>query len=701
MEYKIETNVGERTLSIETGKIAKQANGSCVVKYGETVILVTACMAKTPNESLDFFPLTVEYRERMYAAGKIPGGYFKREGRPREKEILSSRLIDRPIRPLFPDNFRNETQIIITVLSYDQVNEPDILGVIGASIALSISDIPFLTPVAAVRIGKVAGHFVINPTISQIQEGSINLIIAGNKDRITMIEGSCDEINEKDLLEALTKAQIEIGRIIEIEEELISKINPVKIEIEEKLKTENLQEKVINLIGDRFKEIANISEKKERNNAYNEIQGSIMNSLLEEFPEKEKEINSYFDDTKKKVMRDKILNENIRLDGRKFDEIRQITCEIGVLPRVHGSALFTRGETQSLGTCTLGTEYDTQKMEELGAELTKSFLLHYNFPPFSVGEVGRMFGPGRREIGHGHLAETALRAIIPSEEIFPYTIRIVSDILESNGSSSMATVCSGSLSLMEAGIPIKSHAAGIAMGLVYNNDDNYVVLSDITGEEDHYADMDFKIAGTTNGISAIQLDTKTTGISLEILSKALEQSKAGIIFILSKMNETISEPKAELSPYAPRLEVLIIEKEKIGLLIGPGGKTIRNIIDTTGAQIDISDDGKVKIFSENLESINETVNIIKSITEDAEPGKLYIGKVKKITDFGAFIEILPGKDGLLHISQISEERIDKVSDVLKVDDEVMVKVIKIDDRGKISLSRKDVPEEHRKINNCK
>jgi polyribonucleotide nucleotidyltransferase len=455
MEYKIETNVGERTLSIETGKIAKQANGSCVVKYGETVILVTACMAKTPNESLDFFPLTVEYRERMYAAGKIPGGYFKREGRPREKEILSSRLIDRPIRPLFPDNFRNETQIIITVLSYDQVNEPDILGVIGASIALSISDIPFLTPVAAVRIGKVAGHFVINPTISQIQEGSINLIIAGNKDRITMIEGSCDEINEKDLLEALTKAQIEIGRIIEIEEELISKINPVKIEIEEKLKTENLQEKVINLIGDRFKEIANISEKKERNNAYNEIQGSIMNSLLEEFPEKEKEINSYFDDTKKKVMRDKILNENIRLDGRKFDEIRQITCEIGVLPRVHGSALFTRGETQSLGTCTLGTEYDTQKMEELGAELTKSFLLHYNFPPFSVGEVGRMFGPGRREIGHGHLAETALRAIIPSEEIFPYTIRIVSDILESNGSSSMATVCSGSLSLMEAGIPIK------------------------------------------------------------------------------------------------------------------------------------------------------------------------------------------------------------------------------------------------------
>ena len=697
MELKVEREIGNRTLTIETGKLAKQANGSCIVKYGNSVILVTACMAKEPKEGLDFFPLTVEYRERMYAAGKIPGGYFKREGRPREKEILSSRLIDRPIRPLFPDGFRNETQIMVTVLSYDQENETDVMGVIGASTALSISDIPFLMPVAAVRIGKIAGQYVINPTTQQMQEGTLNITVAGNKERITMIEGETQEITEDELVEALKLAQIEIKKIIELQEELVSKVNPKKMEVEPPVETEGLRDKVYAIASEKLPEIMNIIEKKERNDAYDSLFNSIKEKLEEEFPESEAEMRLYYEEIRKKAMRDKIFNEGIRLDRRKTNEIRKITCEIGVLPRVHGSAVFTRGETQSLGTCTLGTQYDTQRLEELEGELTKTFMLHYNFPPYSVGEVGRVSGPGRREIGHGHLAETALSAVIPSEESFPYTIRIVSDILESNGSSSMATVCSGSLSLMDAGVPIKSHVAGIAMGLVYESDDKYVVLSDIMGEEDHYADMDFKVAGTRKGITAIQLDTKTEGISVEILSKALAQAKEGRDFILSKMEETIPEPKSELSPFAPRMETIMIAKDKIGLIIGPGGKTIRDIIEKTGTQIDIDDDGKVKIYSENAENIEKALNYIKSLTEEAEIGKIYLGKVKKITDFGAFIEILPGKDGLLHISQISHDRIEKVSDVLKLGDEVAVKVIKIDDRGKISLSRKQVPDDKRII----
>ncbi len=697
MELKVEREIGNRKLTIETGKLAKQANGSCIVKYGNSVVLVTACMAKNPSESLDFFPLTVEYRERMYAAGKIPGGYFKREGRPREKEILSSRLIDRPIRPLFPDGFRNETQIMVTVLSYDQENETDVIGVIGASAALSISDIPFLMPVAAVRVGKIAGQYVINPTTAQMQEGTMNITVAGNKERITMIEGGSQEISEDELVEALKLAQTEIKKIIELQEELIEKIQPKKIEVEQFTETEGLREKVNAIAMEKLPEIMRIVEKKERNDAYDALFDSIREQLIEEFPEAEAEMHLYYDEIRKKAMRDKIFNEGVRLDGRKTNEIRNITCEIGVLPRVHGSAVFTRGETQSLGTCTLGTQYDTQRIEELEGELTKTFMLHYNFPPYSVGEVRRVSGPGRREIGHGHLAETALTAVIPSEESFPYTIRIVSDILESNGSSSMATVCSGSLSLMDAGVPIKSHVAGIAMGLVYENDEKYIVLSDIMGEEDHYADMDFKVAGTRSGITAIQLDTKTEGISVEILSKALGQAKEGRDFILSKMEAAIASPKSELSPFAPRMETIMIDKEKIGLVIGPGGKTIRDIIEKTGAQIDIDDDGKVKVYSENAEGIEKAIAYIKALTEEAEVGKIYMGKVKKITDFGAFIEILPGKDGLLHISQISHERVEKVSDVLKLGDEVAVKVVKIDDRGKISLSRKQVPEEKRKI----
>ncbi len=697
MELKVEREIGNRKLTIETGKLAKQANGSCIVKYGNSVVLVTACMAKNPSESLDFFPLTVEYRERMYAAGKIPGGYFKREGRPREKEILSSRLIDRPIRPLFPDGFRNETQIMVTVLSYDQENETDVMGVIGASAALSISDIPFLMPVAAVRVGKIAGQYVINPTTAQMLEGTMNITVAGNKERITMIEGGSQEISEDELVEALKLAQTEIKKIIELQEELIEKIQPKKIEVEQFTETEGLREKVNAIAMEKLPEIMRIVEKKERNDAYDALFDSIREQLIEEFPEAEDEMHLYYDEIRKKAMRDKIFNEGVRLDGRKTNEIRKITCEIGVLPRVHGSAVFTRGETQSLGTCTLGTQYDTQRLEELEGELTKTFMLHYNFPPYSVGEVRRVSGPGRREIGHGHLAETALTAVIPSEESFPYTIRIVSDILESNGSSSMATVCSGSLSLMDAGVPIKSHVAGIAMGLVYENDEKYIVLSDIMGEEDHYADMDFKVAGTRSGITAIQLDTKTEGISVEILSKALGQAKEGRDFILSKMEAAIASPKSELSPFAPRMETIMIDKEKIGLVIGPGGKTIRDIIEKTGAQIDIDDDGKVKVYSENAEGIEKAIAYIKALTEEAEVGKIYMGKVKKITDFGAFIEILPGKDGLLHISQISHERVEKVSDVLKLGDEVAVKVVKIDDRGKISLSRKQVPEEKRKI----
>jgi polyribonucleotide nucleotidyltransferase len=689
MVVKKEIELGRRLFSIETGKYAKQANGSVMVRYGDTMVLVTAVAANEAKEGLDYFPLQVEYREKTSAAGKFPGGYIKREGRPTEKEILSARLCDRPIRPLFPESFNNETQVIAMVLSYDGENDPDVLAACGASAALSISDIPFDGPMSEVRVGRVNGEFIVNPTQEQLKLSDIELVVAGTADSIMMVEGESKEVSEQELLDALKFAQSEIRKIVELQNQLRTEAGKTKWVVQKKTVDENLKKDVYDLAEVKFKEIVySVLAKEERSAKNKELSKFVKQSLAEKYPEQEKVIGEILHDMEKDLMRERILKEGIRLDGRNTTQVRPITIELGNLPRTHGSALFTRGETQSLTNVTLGTKDDEQTVDGLLEEYSKKFYLQYNFPPFSVGEVGRMGGVGRREIGHGNLAERSLKQVLPSEEVFPYTIRIISDILESNGSSSMATVCAGSLAMMDAGVPVSKAVSGIAMGLVKEGN-KYAIITDILGNEDHLGDMDFKVAGTSDGITGFQMDIKIQGISFEIMEKALHQAQEGRIHILSKMNEAISKPEETLSPFAPRLITMMVATDQIGLVIGPGGKTIQGMQRLYGVNINIADDGTIHIASPNKESAQQAKEYIKKLTATPEVGEIYEGVVTKIVDFGAFVEILPGKEGLLHISQIDNKRVNKVSDYLKVGDKISVKLLKIEN-GKFSLSRKEL-----------
>lgn len=696
---KVEIEFAGKPLIIETGLMAKQSDGAVVIRYGDTMVLATVVADKKAKEGLDFFPLTVDYQEKSYSAGKIPGGFFKREGKPSEREILTSRLIDRPIRPLFPKGFYYETQGIVSVLSYGEENIANVLGIIGISSALHISDIPYNGPIGAVRIGIKDGKLIANPNLTESNDLTLNIVVAGNEDSIVMVEGFGSEASEEELIEAMHYSLPEIKKAITLQNELRVIVGKKKREIIPATENPELKKEIIAFISNEIQDAIKIPDKKRRQNALDDI----LNEAIEHFNTTDnrikfsiesegafkREITNIFAEYEKEIVRNMIIRENIRVDGRSPDEIRKISCYTGILPRAHGSALFIRGETQALTVTTLGTSTDEQKIESLDGEIYKTFMLHYNFPPFSVGEVRPLRSPGRREIGHGTLAEKAIKCVIPPKEVFPYTIRVVSDILESNGSSSMATVCGASLSLMEAGVPITAPVAGIAMGLI-KTEEKVIILSDILGLEDHLGDMDFKVAGTEKGITAFQLDAKITGIPLEILKDALEMAKKGRLYILQKMKETLPEPKSKLSPYAPRIFSMKIKQDKIKDVIGTGGKVIRSIIEQTGVKIDIEDSGVINIASSNEESALKAIEIIKGIVEEAEVGKIYTGKVKRIVDFGAFVEIIPGIEGLLHISQISDKRISKVTDALKFGDEILVKVIEIDNQGKIKLSRKEV-----------
>jgi polyribonucleotide nucleotidyltransferase len=692
MYTRKEVMVGEMPMVFEFGKYAKQANGSIMVTYGETMVLAAVTASDKPKEGIDFFPLSVEYREKIAAVGKIPGGFFKREGKPSEKEVLSARLIDRPIRPMFPDAYRNETQIAVLVYSSDQENDGDVLGACGASAALMVSNIPFDGPIAEVRVGRVDGEFVVNPTISQLQQSAMDLVVAGTADSILMVEGESSEISEAELLEAIRFGHKWISVICRMLTDFAAECGLPKMDIAPAEMPEGLADRVRSMCFAQIEEAAaTVMAKHERVEAMKKIAEPVHEALAEEYPECEKIIGEMIHDLEKEAMRQCIINKSLRLDGRNPKQVRPITCEVGLLPRAHGSALFTRGETQALMTATLGTKQDEQIIEGLFEETTKRFMLHYNFPPFSVGEVGRFGFTSRREIGHGNLAERALKAMVPSEEDFPYTLRLVSDILESNGSSSMATVCAGSLALMDAGVPMKKPVAGVAMGLIKEGE-KVVVLTDILGNEDHLGDMDFKVAGTTDGITSFQMDIKIKGISFEILETALAQAKDGRFHILGVMNETLAEPRAEISQYAPRLTTITIPVDMIGAVIGPGGKVIKQIVAESGAEIDIQDDGRVTVAAVKKEASDKAIEMIQQIVALPEEGAIYTGPVKKITDFGAFVEILPGKEGLLHISQIEHRRLEKVEEVLKVGDIVTVKLLKLEDNGKMSLSRKALLE---------
>ncbi len=690
MIIKKEKEIGGRLLSIETGRVARQANGAVLVRYADTMILAVAVCEKEPREDIDFFPLSVEYQEKTYAAGKIPGGFFKREGRPSSKEILSARLIDRPVRPLFPDNFKHETQVVVYVLSSDQQNDADVLGGIGASAALSISDIPFLGPIASVRVGMINGEFVINPTFTQLEESRLNLVLSGSYDSIIMVEGQSNELGEADMVAALKFGHQYIREIIDLQRELIAECGLPKMEIPEPQIPEGLEEKIDRFCAPRIREANRIAEKKARREAVSLIKDELKEMLGEELAEEKAIlIKEIFEKVEKREVRAMVLNEGKRLDGRGLDDIREIACEVGFLPRAHGSALFTRGQTQSLGAATLGTKIDEQIIDALEGDSTKSYMLHYNFPGFSVGEVKFFRGPSRREIGHGDLAERSLMPVLPAEENFPYTIRIVSEILESNGSSSMASVCSGSLSLMDAGVPVKCHVAGIAMGLI-KEDSQVCVLTDILGDEDHLGDMDFKVAGTRQGITAFQMDIKISGLTFEIMAEALEKARRARHKILDIMEKTIERPRADISPYAPRILTLMIPVDKIGAVIGPGGKVIRGIIEQTGAKIDIDDSGLVIVASSDVAAAEKAKYMVQALVEEPEVGKQYRAVVKRIMDFGAFAEFLPGKEGLIHISELDDKRVGKVTDVVKLGDAVDVVLIKIDREGRYNLSRKEV-----------
>lgn len=693
----VSVELGGKTITIETGKLAKQANGAVLMRCQDTAVLVTAVASKEPRSGIDFFPLMVEYREKAYAAGKIPGGFIKREGRLGDHEILTSRLIDRPIRPLFPDKYTNEVQIIATVLSIDTVNSPDILGMIGASAALAISDIPFLEPIGAVRVGRIDGEFVINPAYTELEKSELNIVMSGTHDAVVMIEGEAKEVSEQMLTDAVAFGHQHIQKLVEVQRELQDRLGITRQDVRSEEKDSSLNNRISSFARDRIHHYLYEQGESISKEIYQERMDQIFEDALEEFTEEKEEgfedmskaIAEIIHNTEKEILRTNILEKGKRLDGRSMTDIRQITCEVGLLPRTHGSAVFTRGETQALVVTTLGTSVDEQRLDNLEGETTKRFMLHYNFPPFSVGETKMMRGPGRREIGHGALAERSLAQVIPDAETFPYTVRVVSDILESNGSSSMATVCGGTLALMDAGVPITRPVAGIAMGLISENGKT-AILSDIAGVEDHLGDMDLKITGTEEGITAIQMDLKICGITHETFSKALVQAREGRLFILEKIHETISVPRPELSTYAPRIFVMRIDQDKIRNVIGPGGKIIRGIVDETGVKIDIDDDGTIHVASPDQEAAQKAMKMIEDLVAEAEEGKTYLGTVKTIVDFGAFVEILPGTDGLLHISEIANYRVNKVTDELAEGDEILVKVLSVDNRGKIKLSRKAV-----------
>lgn len=689
MIYSKEVEVDGKVIKIEYGRYARQSNAAVMVTSGETMVFVVATMANEEREGIDFFPLSVEYREKAFAAGKYPGGFFKREGKPTEKEILSARLIDRPIRPLFSKSFKNETQVIALVYSYDGENDPDVLAAVGASAALTISDIPFLEPIGEVRVARNEGKFIVNPTKTQIEASDLELTIAGTESSIMMVEGEAQEISENDLLDALKAAHEEIKKIVGIQNELRAECGKEKYVVEEKVINEDLIKDVNDLALEKYKELVNTKlGKEERSSQNSELNVSVLEALAEKYEDQEGTIKEILHDLEKDLMRKQVLDGGQRLDGRVTTEIRPITVEHGLLTRTHGSSLFTRGETQSLTTLTLGTKSDEQIIDGLDEEYKKRFILHYNFPPFSVGEVGRFGMTSRREIGHGNLAERALKFIIPSEDVFPYSIRVHSDIMESNGSSSMATVCAGSLALMDGGVPVKCPIAGIAMGLITEGD-QYSILSDISGNEDHLGDMDFKVAGSSNGITAIQMDIKIQGLSLEIMEKALAQAKEGRMTILEIMNAVLPEPNSELSLHAPKQLTTQINPEKIGAVIGPGGKVIQGMQKEFGVVISIEEDGRVFISGQLKENVQKTREKILGLVAEPEMGKIYNAKVVKIMDFGAFVEFLPNYQGLLHISQIDLKRVNKVTDVLKEGDMVKVKVIKFEN-GKYSLSRKEI-----------
>ncbi len=689
--YKISKTIGEKELIVETGKLAKQADAAVTVQYGETVVLVTCVMSPEIKENLNFLPLTVDYREKTYAAGKIPGGFFKREGRPTEKEILTARLIDRPIRVLFPEGMFNGLQVMATVLSSDGMVDPDILAVNGASFALTLSSIPFDGPLGCVRVGRINGNFIVNPTYDDLESSDVDLVIAAVRDGIVMMEGSAKELTEEEFQDAIKFAFSNIQDIIDMQNEIKSEKGKQKKDIELKNIPEDFIEQVRQKVLEDIQKSYELSNKEERMQALD----GICKKLIEEFVSddsgiSEEDIRTAVKKIESEDIRRKILKENIRFDKRRFEDIRQIQCEVGLLPRTHGSGLFTRGETQSLAVTTLGTGSDEQMVDALEGKSYEKFMLHYNFPPFSVGEVKPVRGPGRREIGHGFLAKKALDYVMPKEEDFPYTVRVVSDILESNGSSSMATVCASSLSLMDAGVPIKSAVAGIAMGLV-KNEDKEVILTDITGIEDHFGDMDFKVAGTKEGITALQLDVKIKGVSKELLIDAFKQAKMARINILNEMDTVISKPRESLSSYAPRVSVIKVDTDKIGQIIGPGGKTIKKIIEATGASIDIEDiEGIITIGGDSEDSTEKAVNMIRDLTKEVKAGEIYKGKITRVEKFGAFCEILPGKEGLIHVSELADEYVKNVKDVVKIKDEVKVKVIEIDDLGRINLSLKQV-----------
>ncbi|HVL67350.1 MAG TPA: polyribonucleotide nucleotidyltransferase [Vicinamibacterales bacterium] len=691
-----EISVGGRTISIETGRLAKQADGAVVVRSGDTMVLVTACAAANPREGIDFLPLTVDYKEYTYASGRIPGGFFKREGKPTEKEVLTSRLIDRPIRPLFPSGWRHETQIIAFVISADTDHDSDVLAITGASAALALSGIPFTRTIAGVRVGLIDGRYVINPTFAERRESRLDLIVAGSKDAIVMVEAGAKEVTEEEVVQALDTAHQAIREIIAGIDALASQAGKKKRELKTKEFGKEFYREVEEKAYGPLADAMRIQDKLTNYTTVDQVLADLVASIPEGEIERRSDAKAIFKELKEKVMRDEALERGKRLDGRSFDQIRPISIEVGVLPRVHGSSVFQRGETQALVTATLGTADDQQKIETMDGEQWKRFMLHYNFPPFSVGEVQFLRGPGRREIGHGALAERALLPMIPSEEQFPYTIRIVSDILESNGSSSMASVCGGTLAMMDAGVPLKAPVAGVAMGLIMDEaTGKYAILSDIAGAEDHYGDMDFKVAGTATGITALQMDIKVSGITMEIMRKALEQARQGRLFILDKMLETLRESRKDVSAYAPRIVTIRIPVDKIRDVIGPGGKMIRSIIERTGVKIDVEDDGRVNVASADEASAQKAIGIIQELTATPELNKTYLGKVQRITDFGAFVEIMPGLDGLLHVSEIAHYRVKDVRDELKEGDQVMVKVINIDPSGKIRLSRKALltPEE--------
>ena len=694
MPYEVSMPLGESTLTLEVGKLAKQANGSVYARYGDSAVLATACRAE-PREGIDFFPLTVDYREYQYSVGRIPGGFFKREGRPSEKEIITCRLIDRPVRPMFPDGYKDQIQIIDMVLSADENNDPDVIGVTAGAAALFLSDIPFHTPLAAVRVGLINGRLVTNPTYSERRESLLDMIVAASEDAIAMVEANAKGVSEEAVNDALQHAHGEIKKIIVLIRELSEKLGIKKIEFTPPPFDEALFQEVKGKVGEALHDAMDTTKysKLDSHHRIRALKDELVTGYPEDDPVQRREAKRYFGVLEERLFRADVLVEKRRQDGRPLDEVRPISCEVGLLPRTHGSALFTRGETQALVNTTLGATIDRQRMDVLEGETFKRFMLHYNFPPFSVGEVGFMRGPGRREIGHGALAEKALLAVMPSEDEFPYTVRVVSDILESNGSSSMATVCGGCLALMDAGVPIKSPVAGIAMGLVVEGD-KYAILTDIAGVEDHSGDMDFKVAGTREGITALQMDIKTKGVTPAIMAEALDQAKVARLHVLDKMLETLSESRADIASYAPRIITVRINKEKIGDLIGPGGKIIRSIIEQTGAKIDVDDNGRVNVYTADGEAAKRAVKMIEDRTASPEMGKTYLGKIVRLADFGAFVEILPGTDGLLHISEVAEHRIQDIRRELKEGDQLLVKVITIDG-NKVRLSRKAILREQR------